>query len=117
LLNTVTMQNVACATGITSEPTRGEVGTAYRLVRGERLGDDRGDPLGQADEQAVMPSLRPGPKGTAVVNAQGRVVLSNSARHVSGTLIRDPDVAGLWTTGDPRLHRIDDLPLALVDLA
>ncbi len=68
-------------------------------------------------EQAVMPSLRSGPKGTAVVNAQGRVVLSNSARHVSGTLIRDPDVAGLWANGDPRLHRIDDLPLALVDLA
>ena len=68
-------------------------------------------------EQAVMPSLRSGPKGTAVVNAQGRVVLSNSVRHISGTLVRDPDVAGLWTTGDRRLHRIDDLPLALVDLA
>jgi hypothetical protein len=58
-------------------------------------------------EKAVLPCLRASHRTMAIVNAQGRVVLSNSARHVSGTLLRSPD-----TTSYP----IDDLPLALVDL-
>ena len=58
-------------------------------------------------EKAVLPCLRASHRTMAIVNTQGRVVLSNSARHVSGTLLHGPD-----TTSYP----IDDLPLALVDL-
>ena len=60
-----------------------------------------------AFEKAVLPRLRASHHTMAIVNAQGRVVLSNSARHVSGTLLRGPG-----TTSYP----IGDLPLALVDL-
>lgn len=58
-------------------------------------------------EKAVLPSLRASRRTMAIVNAQGRVVLSNSARHVSGTLVR-----GSGTSSYP----ISDLPLALVDV-
>jgi hypothetical protein len=58
-------------------------------------------------EKAVLPSLKAAGRTVAIVNAEGRIVLSNSARHVSGTLLRAPDTAQ---------HRIGDLPLALVDL-
>jgi hypothetical protein len=58
-------------------------------------------------EKAVLPSLRAAGRTVAIVNAEGRVVLSNSARHVSGTLLRAPDATP---------HQIRDLPLALVDL-
>lgn len=70
-------------------------------------------------EKAVLPSLRATRRTVAIVNAQGRVVLSNSARHVSGTLIHAPAVAALWSSagGGGALHKIDDLPLALVDLS
>jgi hypothetical protein len=70
-------------------------------------------------EKAVLPSLRATRRTVAIVNAQGRVVLSNSARHVSGTLIHTPDVAALWSSAGAggALRKIDDLPLALVDLS
>ncbi|QNE21197.1 hypothetical protein F1D05_28930 [Kribbella qitaiheensis] len=58
-------------------------------------------------EKAVLPSLRATGRTVAIVNAEGRIVLSNSARHVSGTLLRATDVTQ---------HPIGDLPLALVDL-
>jgi hypothetical protein len=69
-------------------------------------------------EKAVLPSLRATRRTVAIVNAQCRVVLSNSARHVSGTLIHAPDVAAVWssTGAGGALRKIDDLPLALVDL-
>ncbi|GAA0594096.1 hypothetical protein HPO96_06730 [Kribbella sandramycini] len=57
-------------------------------------------------EKAVLPCLRATHRTVAVVNDQGRVVLSNSARHVSGTLLR--------TTAPPQ--PIGDLPLSLVEL-
>lgn len=87
------------------------------LVGGTFVGVAGADVRVLTFEQAVLPSLRHGPKGATVVNAQGRVVLSNSARHVSGTLVRTPDVAALWAGGSPALHKIDDLPLAFVELA
>ena len=59
-------------------------------------------------EKAVLPSLRATGRTVAIVNAEGRIVLSNSARHVSGTLLRATDATR---------HPIGDLPLALVDLA
>lgn len=58
-------------------------------------------------EKAVLPCLRATRRTVAIVNDQGRVVLSNSARHVSGTLLRSPSPS----------YPIDDLPLSLVDLS
>jgi hypothetical protein len=57
-------------------------------------------------EKAVLPCLRATRHTVAIVNNQGRVVLSNSARHVSGTLLR----------GQAPSYQIEDLPLSLVDL-
>lgn len=69
-------------------------------------------------ERAVLPALRRCGRPVAVVNAQGRVVLSNDAHHVGGTLVRTPDVAALWSSDQPvpGLHRLSDLPLGLLDL-
>ena len=58
-------------------------------------------------EKAVLPCLRATRRTVAIVNDQSRVVLSNSARHVSGTLLRSPSPS----------YPIDDLPLSLVDLS
>lgn len=58
-------------------------------------------------EKAVLPCLRATRRTVAIVNDQGRVVLSNSARHVSGTLLRSPSPS----------YPIDELPLSLVDLS
>lgn len=58
-------------------------------------------------EKAILPCLRATHRKLAIVNDQGRVVLSNSARHVSGTLLR---------TELPS-YRIDDLPLSVVELS
>jgi hypothetical protein len=77
------------------------------LVGGRFTGVAGADLKVFAFEKAVLPRLRASHRTMAIVNAQGRVVLSNSARHVSGTLLRGPD-----NTSYP----IGDLPLALVDL-
>lgn len=58
-------------------------------------------------EKAVLPCLRATHRKVAIVNDQGRIVLSNSARHVGGTLLRTPVPA----------YRIEDLPLSLVELS
>ncbi|MEU4195193.1 cache domain-containing protein [Kribbella sp. NPDC026611] len=57
-------------------------------------------------EKAVLPCLRATHRKVAIVNDQGRIVLSNSARHVSGTLLRTELPA----------YRIEDLPLSVVEL-
>ena len=57
-------------------------------------------------EKAVLPCLRAAGRTMAIVNAQGRVVLSNSARHVSGTLLKATSPG----------YQLEDLPLVLVDL-
>jgi hypothetical protein len=58
-------------------------------------------------EKAILPYLRATHRKVAIVNDQGRVVLSNSARHVGGTLLRTPVPS----------YRIEDLPLSLVELS
>ncbi|WP_328997535.1 cache domain-containing protein [Kribbella sp. NBC_00709] len=58
-------------------------------------------------EKAILPYLRATHRKVAIVNDQGRVVLSNSARHVGGTLLRTPTPS----------YRIEDLPLSLVELS
>lgn len=70
-------------------------------------------------ESEVLPALRAVGRHLAVVNAHGRIVTSNSGRFVSGTMLRDLDVPALWPSagsdGSP-LHRVGQLPLALLDL-
>ncbi|MGW6200852.1 cache domain-containing protein [Kribbella sp. NPDC055110] len=58
-------------------------------------------------EKAILPCLRATQRKLAIVNDQGRVVLSNSARHVSGTLLR----------AELPAYRIEDLPLSVVELS
>jgi methyl-accepting chemotaxis protein-like sensor len=57
-------------------------------------------------EKAILPCLRATHRKVAIVNDQGRIVLSNSARHVSGTLLRAPSPS----------YRVEDLPLSVVEL-
>ncbi|MGH3506410.1 MAG: cache domain-containing protein [Nocardioidaceae bacterium] len=66
-------------------------------------------------EAALLPVLRR-TRGLVLVNSFGRVVVSSSPRHVGGSLVRDPDVAGAWQaeTSPSWLTRIDDLPLGLI---
>lgn len=47
-------------------------------------------------ERLVLPRMRELGRPAALVNAQGRVVVSTSVREVTGSLVRSPDVAGLW---------------------
>ncbi|QWF79530.1 cache domain-containing protein [Amycolatopsis sp. CA-230715] len=67
-------------------------------------------------ERALQPKLRPLGGRAALVNAQGRVIVSNSARLATGSLLRDVDVPRWWTAGaEPvaALRRCGDTPIAL----
>ena len=57
-------------------------------------------------EKAILPRLRATQRKVAIVNDQHRIVLSNSAHHVSGTLLR----------AELPSYRIEDLPLSVVEL-
>jgi hypothetical protein len=57
----------------------------------------------------------------ALVNAQGRVVVSTSARQATGSLVRELDIPAWWTTGEESttrpgttLRRCGDAPIALL---
>jgi hypothetical protein len=55
----------------------------------------------------------------ALVNAQGRVIVSNSVRRVTGSLVREVDVPAWWMTQAPLrggtvLRRCGDAPIALI---
>jgi hypothetical protein len=73
-------------------------------------------------EFAVLPQLRALGSRAAIVNAQGRVIVSTSIRQATGSLVRDPDVAAMWPasergesrSGAHRLQRCADLPIALL---
>ena len=67
-------------------------------------------------ETLLMPPLRAAGRRLAVVNAHGRIVASNSGRHVCGDLLADVDVPAAWQVGHPALHPLDDLPLAVAEL-
>jgi hypothetical protein len=70
-----------------------------------------------AAEKALMPALCSTRHRSAVVNRDGRVLASNSARHVCGELVRSPEVASVWESAPSGLHAVEDLPLAVVELA
>ena len=70
-------------------------------------------------ERALRPVLRPLGSRAALVNAQGRVIVSNSVRQVTGSLVRAVDVPSWWMTqvppaGGTTLRRCGDAPIALV---
>jgi hypothetical protein len=70
-------------------------------------------------ERALRPKLRPLGSRAALVNAQGRVIVSNSVRQVAGSLVRAVDVPAWWMTQTPpgggtTLRRCGDAPIALV---
>jgi hypothetical protein len=57
----------------------------------------------------------------ALVNAQGRVIVSTSARQATGSLVRELDIPAWWTTGEESvsrpgtmLRRCGDAPVALL---
>jgi hypothetical protein len=72
-------------------------------------------------EHAVLPRLRALGQPAALVNAQGRVIVSTSARQATGSLVRAVDVPAWWSSGSdsPRLGgtwlcRCGDSPIALL---
>jgi hypothetical protein len=71
-------------------------------------------------EHAVRPMLR-SLRRAALLNAQGRVIVSNSVRQATGSLVREVDVPAWWTSGaEPRaangrtLRRCGDSPITLL---
>ncbi|WP_037303455.1 cache domain-containing protein [Amycolatopsis orientalis] len=73
-------------------------------------------------ERLLQPKLRGLGGRAALVNAQGRVIVSNNARQATGSLVRDVDVPAWWSSGaEPvttengiHLRRCGDSPIALV---
>ncbi|HET6286952.1 MAG TPA: cache domain-containing protein [Amycolatopsis sp.] len=73
-------------------------------------------------ERLLQPKLRALGGRAALVNAQGRVIVSNNARQATGSRVRDVDVPAWWSAGaEPlttengtRLRRCGDSPIALV---
>jgi hypothetical protein len=68
-------------------------------------------------ERAVRPRLRSLGRGAALLNAQGRVIVSNSVRQATGSLVREVDVPAWWSSGAeprPALRRCGDSPIVLV---
>jgi hypothetical protein len=70
-------------------------------------------------ERALRPKLRTLGGRAALVNAQGRVIVSNNIRQATGSLVREVDVPAWWMTqaalpGGTSLRRCGDAPIALV---
>ena len=68
-------------------------------------------------EHVLQPKLRRLGSRAALVNAQGRVIVSNSARLATGSLMRDADVPAWWNAGAQArtgVRRCGDAPIVLV---
>ncbi|RJQ79638.1 cache domain-containing protein [Amycolatopsis panacis] len=73
-------------------------------------------------ERTVSRRLRSLGRKAALLNAQGRVIVSNTVRQATGSLVRDVDVPAWWTSGaEPytapsgaTLRRCGDSPIALL---
>ncbi|WP_330256960.1 cache domain-containing protein [Nocardia sp. NBC_00565] len=72
-------------------------------------------------ERVVMPHLRGLGGRAALINNQGRVIVSTNARQATGSLVRNPDIPGWWAagaqpaTGDgTSLRRCGDTQIALL---
>lgn len=81
------------------------------LVDGRFCGVAGADIAVKNAEQAILPALRAAGAGVAVVNSFGRILSSNSGRHLCGDLLDDVDFTRI-----PASHRVGDLPLAVVPL-
>ena len=89
------------------------------LALGDRFAGIAGADIGvQTAEELLLPALRAASRPLAVVNEQGRIVASNSGRHLCGDLVSDVDVPAMWasSTADG-LHVVGDLPLAVLELS
>lgn len=60
-------------------------------------------------EKSVLPLL---PPGAVLLNAQGRVIVSRSARHVTGALLRDLDIGAVDRDGAARARPVQEGALA-----
>ncbi len=72
-------------------------------------------------ERAVAPRLRSLGRDGALLNSQGRVIVSNNVRQPTGSLVRAADVPAWWTSGEEArsagglaLRRCGDSPIVLV---
>ncbi|SFB51085.1 hypothetical protein SAMN05216266_11519 [Amycolatopsis marina] len=72
-------------------------------------------------EHRLLPRLRTLPGRAALVNAQGRVIVSNSVRQSTGSLVREIDIPAWWSSGaetmdrdGTTLRRCGDAPIALL---
>lgn len=91
--------------------------TAPVLV-GDRFAGVAGADIGvQTAETLLLPPLRAASRPLAVINDQGRIVSSNSGRHLCGDLVTEVDVPAAWTApASHGLHPVSDLPLAVLEL-
>ncbi|MFC4949983.1 hypothetical protein [Pseudonocardia sp. GCM10023141] len=70
-------------------------------------------------ERRLLPLLHRSERPTALVNADGRVVVANHPALVAGSVTHAVDVPGLWAGGDVEgaaLHPLPGLPLAVLVL-
>jgi hypothetical protein len=81
------------------------------LVDGRFCGVGGADVAVKNAEQALLPALRASDHRIAVVNGFGRILSSNSGRHLCGDLLEGVSFDGL-----PDDQRVGDLPLAVVAL-
>lgn len=79
------------------------------LVDGRFCGVGGADVAVKSAEQALLPALRASGQRIAVVNGFGRILSSNSGRHLCGDLLEGVDLDQL-----PGEQRVGDLPLAVV---
>lgn len=88
------------------------------VIIGDRFAGVAGADIGvQTAETILMPSLRAATRPLAVVNKQGRIVASNSGRHLCGDLVTDVDVSEAWSSpAAGGLHVLTDLPLGVLEL-
>ncbi|KAA1415473.1 hypothetical protein F0U44_21030 [Nocardioides humilatus] len=92
--------------------------TAPVLIDGKFAGVAGADIGVQTAETLLLPALRTAGRPLAVVNEQGRIVASNSGRHLCGDLVTDVDVPAAWASpARAGLHVVADLPLAVLELA
>ncbi|MEZ0577438.1 cache domain-containing protein [Nocardioides sp. MH1] len=93
--------------------------TAPVLVDGRFAGVAGADIGVQTAEKLLLPTLRVAGRPLAVVNEQGRIVASNSGRHLCGDLVTELDVPGAWPASARAasgLHVVGELPLAVLEL-
>jgi methyl-accepting chemotaxis protein-like sensor len=84
---------------------------------GDIVGVAGSDVIVSGFEAALIPALRALGTPTAIVNMDGRVIVSNTVRQVAGSLIREPDVTALWQSPtQSMLYHCGDEPIGVLVL-